>query len=365
MRFRSLLIAGFIGLASSHSLADDAATSEKPKQEVSSDAAKVSNGKAAADAATEPSPEKIRGWIADLDADEYWVREAATKKLHQAGRAALTALAAAGKSDRLEVSTRAIGVLSRLLDANDAKTELAAETALEEIAAGRVSSAASHAESALSGYRGSQQQRAVAKLQQLGAEARSVVLSSGDIGSVHISIGEGWRGTTEDLASLKRISSLQLLSIYVKTVDDEAVKHIVPLRSLTTLELYGAGISDEGAKQIAAALPAAKIDRRKGGMLGVAGQPGVVGGGCLVSMVQPGSAAEKAGLQAGDVITLFEGKPVADFDSLTKLIAEKVGGDTVILDIRRDNETVKKEVKLGQWKNSSRFQGGVPRPEDR
>jgi membrane-associated protease RseP (regulator of RpoE activity) len=268
----------------------------------------------------------------------------------------LPALAAAGKSDKLEVSTRAIGVLSRFLQANDAQTELAAETALEEIASGRVSSSASHAESALAGYRGSRQERAIAKLRQLGAEANSITLSSGEIAPVRIAIGEGWRGTADDLASLKRISSLQALSIYVKT-GDEAVKHIAPLRSLGTLELYGTGISDEGVKQIAAALPAARIDRRKGGMLGVAGLPGVVGGGCLVNGVQAGSAAERAGLQPGDVITHFEGKAVDDFDSLTKLISEKSGGDTIKVDIRRDNETLKKEVKLGQWKNSTTFRG--------
>ncbi len=249
------------------------------------------------------------------------------------------------------------GVLSRFLQANNAQTELAAETALEEIASGRISSSASHAESALAGYRGSRQERAIAKLRQLGAEANSITLSSGEIAPVRIAIDERWRGTTDDLASLKRISSLQALSIYGKSVDDEAVKYIAPLRSLTRLELYGTAISDEGAKQIAAALPAVKIDRRKGGMLGVGGQTGVVGGGCLVSMVQPGSAAERAGLQPGDIITHFEGKAVEDFDSLTKLIAEKSGGDTVKVDIRRDNETLKKEAKLGQWKNSTTFRG--------
>ena len=69
--------------------------------------------------------------------------------------------------------------------------------------------------------------------------------------------------------------------------------------------------------------------------------------------VQAGSAAEKAGLQPGDFITHFEGTPVADFDSLTKLISEKYGGDTVKLEVRRDNEMIKKEVKLGQWKNTT------------
>jgi hypothetical protein len=357
MFVRLLLIAGLSAFVTARCIADE--TSVESSKSNSSNTAKASNNtKGAPDGVSEPSAEKIRGWIADLDADEYWVREAATKKLHQAGTAALAALAEAGKSDKLEVSTRAIGILSRFLETNDAKTELAAETALEEIAAGRVSSAASHAESALAGYRGSRQERAVAKLRQLGADATSVVLSSGDIGSVTIGIGEGWRGTTEDLASLKRISSLQRLSIFVKSVDDQAVKHIVPLRSLTTLELYGTGISDDGVRQIAAALPAATIDRRKGGMLGVAGQRGVVGGGCLVSGVQAGSAAEKAGLQPGDFITQFEGKPVADFDSLTKLISEKSGGDTVKVDIRRDNETLKKEVKLGHWTSRTTFPGG-------
>ncbi len=363
MFFRHLIIACLLAFVSTHCVADepanraDDATAESATQGRPIEAAKSNSSLPADKSHPEPSPEKIRRWIAELDSDEFWVREAATKRLQQAGRSALAALAEAGKSDKLEVSTRAIGVLSRFLESSEANTELAAETALEDIAAGRVSSSASHAESALAGYRGSRQARVIAKLRQLGAQANSITLSSGEIGPVRIAIGEGWRGTTDDLASLKRISSLQALSVYVKT-GDEAVKYIAPLRSLTKLELYGTGISEAGVKQIAAALPAVSIDHRKGGMLGVAGQPGVVGGGCLVSGVQAGSAAERAGLQPGDIITHFEGKAVEDFDGLTKLIAEKSGGDTIKVDIRRDNESLKKEVKLGQWKNSTTIRGG-------
>ena len=119
--------------------------------------------------ADEPTSDEINRWIAQLDSDEYWTREDANKRLFRAGKAAVGALSQAARSEKLEVSMRTIGVLARFLDAEDATIEFAAETALEEIAAGRVTSSAAHADTALAGYRGNRQDRVLAKLRQLGA----------------------------------------------------------------------------------------------------------------------------------------------------------------------------------------------------
>jgi hypothetical protein len=257
----------------------------------------------------------------------------------------------------LEVSTRAVGVLARLLELEDPQIELAAETVLEEIAASRVTSAASRAESVLDGYRGSRQDRTLQKLRQLGATVTTYP-PTGEIALADITLGEGWRGTTADLAALKRVPSLQRLYIYAESVNDEAVKHLAPLKQLTALELFGTGIGDEAFDRLAKSLANTKIDRRKGGLLGVQGDV-TVQGGCLVSYVQSDSAAEKAGLQVGDLIKKFEGQPVTDFNSLTRLIATKGGGESVQIELERqtqvgdkiERQSITKKATLDRWKN--------------
>jgi hypothetical protein len=309
--------------------------------------------------ADEPTPpEKIRRWIEQLDSDEYWTREEASKRLFQAGATSIESLATAARSDKLEVSTRAVSVLARLLELEDPQIELAAETVLEEIAASRVTSAASRAESVLDGHRGSRQDRTLHKLRQLGAAIATQALSTGEVVVADITLGEGWRGTTADLAALKRVPSLQRLSIYAQSVNDEAVKHLAPLKQLTALELFGTSISDDAYDRLAKSLASTKIDRRKGGLLGVQGDP-TVQGGCLVSFVQGESAAEKAGLQVGDLIKKFEGQPVTDFTSLTRLIATKGGGEPVEIEIERqtqvgekvERQTLTKKATLDRWKS--------------
>jgi serine protease Do len=51
--------------------------------------------------------------------------------------------------------------------------------------------------------------------------------------------------------------------------------------------------------------------------------------GAIVSMVQHDSPAERAGLQAGDVITEYNGKPVPDADSLTAMVIATPAGTRV------------------------------------
>jgi membrane-associated protease RseP (regulator of RpoE activity) len=222
-----------------------------------------------------------------------------------------------------------------------------------------VTSAAARAESALAGYRGSRQDRTLTKLRELGATIITQAYATGDIAATDITLGEGWRGTTSDLAALKRVPSLQQLHIYSESVNDEAVKHLAPLKQLVALELFGTGISDDAFNRLKKSLAGTTVDRRKGGLLGVRGDPTAQGGGCLVSHVQADSAAEKAGLQVGDVIKKFEGQPVDDFTSLTKLIATKGGGESVEIEVERqtqvgekiEKQTLTRKATLDKWKN--------------
>ncbi len=60
--------------------------------------------------------------------------------------------------------------------------------------------------------------------------------------------------------------------------------------------------------------------------------------GVMVFQVEPGTPAKKAGLSMGDVIIAFNGKPVADFYDLPRLLAEDVAGKKATLTIIREEK---------------------------
>lgn len=73
--------------------------------------------------------------------------------------------------------------------------------------------------------------------------------------------------------------------------------------------------------------------------------------GAYVVDVVPGSSAEDAGVQVGDMITKFDGKTLKEFKGgLASLVAQKKIGDTVAIEVWRDKETKVIQVKLKEAK---------------
>ena len=71
-------------------------------------------------------------------------------------------------------------------------------------------------------------------------------------------------------------------------------------------------------------------------------------GGVIVSSVTPDSAADRAGMERGDVITSFNGKPVQDYNALRNRVAEMVPGSTANVTIVRDGSEKTLNVKLDE-----------------
>jgi S1-C subfamily serine protease len=86
-------------------------------------------------------------------------------------------------------------------------------------------------------------------------------------------------------------------------------------------------------------------------------------GGLLIQRVEPGSAAEHAGLRGprevvivsnyrlgvgGDLIMAVDGRPVNSNDELQKALNRKKAGDTIELLVYRDGRTARIPVRLGQ-----------------
>jgi putative serine protease PepD len=63
-------------------------------------------------------------------------------------------------------------------------------------------------------------------------------------------------------------------------------------------------------------------------------------------IVSPGGPADQAGIEPGDVIVAFEGRPVTDPDELIVAIRAQRPGDTVDLTVRRDGREREVSVQL-------------------
>lgn len=70
--------------------------------------------------------------------------------------------------------------------------------------------------------------------------------------------------------------------------------------------------------------------------------------GAFVSAVQPGSAADEAGLRAGDIITAVDGRTITDADALVAAVRTYEAGDTATLTVVRDGESLELPVTFGE-----------------
>jgi serine protease Do len=79
------------------------------------------------------------------------------------------------------------------------------------------------------------------------------------------------------------------------------------------------------------------------------------GGAFIQDVSAPGSAADKAGLVGGDVITSFDGKPVKSESDLTKFLTATPVGKTVDVVYLRDGETKTTQMTTVSEKENARL----------
>ncbi|WP_353171234.1 DegQ family serine endoprotease [Paracandidimonas soli] len=86
--------------------------------------------------------------------------------------------------------------------------------------------------------------------------------------------------------------------------------------------------------------------------------------GALVSMVERDGPAAKAGVQSGDVITHFDGKPIAQMTDLPRMVGSTRPGTKSALEVWRKGKTVKLDVVVGEMPNEAPAAGsGSQAPE--
>lgn len=98
-----------------------------------------------------------------------------------------------------------------------------------------------------------------------------------------------------------------------------------------------------------------KIPSEEASKMGVDQGPGVV-----VYEVQPGSAADRAGIRKGDVITALNGTPINDPNSFRNLIAASPPGSEVTLTIRRGGSEQQVRATLGEFTPQAERPRGSP-----
>ncbi len=76
--------------------------------------------------------------------------------------------------------------------------------------------------------------------------------------------------------------------------------------------------------------------------------------GALVAQVTPGGPADKAGIEQGDVIVEFDGKPVADSKELPLIVAATPVGKTVTVKVARNGKEVLCRTTVGELEDQDR-----------
>lgn len=295
-------------------------------------------------------PPDINRWIADLGSPQFARREAASKALLDAGRPALASLADAIQKGDFEVASRSVEIVRDMLASDDVELAPEAERILEQ-AAEAGGKASRLAAAALEFHQVGTATSARERLEKLGAvfRERPFVEQAG----VEVEFGAAWKGTTEDLRQLARIRGLAGVGFHGVKLDAAALAVISRLRRLEQVELFGTGLGDQAIADLSKKLPDARIDVRKGGKLGVGAL--AFGGPCEIRTIEPGSAADQAGIRAGDVIVAVDGKPVEDFEGLTSRVAGRGPGERVRVTVERggaadgDGERLDIDVRLDTW----------------
>jgi beta-phosphoglucomutase-like phosphatase (HAD superfamily) len=305
-------------------------------------------GEAAAVKSSVPSDEQITKWVADLDSNQYRIREAATQQLVVASAAAIDPLMSAAKSKNPEPADRALWILRQIGQSPDRDAALAALSAMVTLR--DRPTVVQEAQDALDRLREQICQETLSNLGGRLTVTDQVLEELGKVRIVVLAMDEHWHGTPDDLACLAKLGERHCFRLDGSAVGDPEVKMFASLDKLVLLQLFNTRVTPIAVDEIKTQNPKAMVYLRNRALFGIGGATHPQG--VLVRAVQPGTAAADAGVMPGDVITQIDGQPLPDFDRLTARIAQHSPGDEIDVQILRGEDRVTKRAKLGTWPNS-------------
>lgn len=139
-------------------------------------------------------------------------------------------------------------------------------------------------------------------------------------------------------------------------INPAGIERVAELGAGVTRRLAGAGhevvaltaIEQERPSPVAASDEERSSSRGYGPYLGSIPDMTPRDFGLRLTGVREGSPAERAGLQAGDVVVEFDGKPIADIYAYTYALQDRKPGDTVKIVVERDGQRVALTAVLGE-----------------
>jgi hypothetical protein len=345
----SLLVA--ISIGSAHIAAENSQASEEPdiasrlKTETNR-SGPVVPGTTQRAMPTEPtaSPSEIAAWIKELDDNRYLARERASQRLLESGSAALDPLLATANGERLEPADRAIWILRRLSKGKDRSLRRQALERLTKLQ-NRPQIVAAARESLVA----LRHHESLEAIQALGGRYRETAMVIGTFALPRIILDDEWQGGDDGLVHLEGLAALGTVAVIGTDITVDGLAQLQNVAGLQDLVLYGTKLEPVDVDNLQKRLPQVRIDYRRGALLGVASNTMDGMGPAVVASVQSGSAAEAAGIKAGDIIQRFEKEPVPSFQKLTLMIGEHRAGDEVTLEVLRAGQPIEFTLKLGAW----------------
>jgi PDZ domain len=333
-----------------------------------------------------PDQAQVREWIQRLESDSFASRHLAYQLLQPHPTSAIRPVEKAIATAEQDAAHRLIRLLGGWSTYPDVGYGIDAFAALERIARSGVSTRASFAKSVIEGISEDQADRSEKYLKHLGAYLDFSRLSlfgfQQTLGASEfylLRLDDAYRGTVEDLRSLRWINSVEIvrlegeridrswlmqvvrlpnlrilqirhtsitgkdiellqaldklegLEIMYTPIDDDAIETLSSLPLANRMRLFGTQMSEEGVAKLRELLDGSEIMFGRGGFLGISCD----GQNLTLRTVNSGSGAEKAGLRAGDYIRKIDGNSLNTFDELRGHLAKRKPGEQVTIEFYR------------------------------
>ncbi len=346
-----------------------------------------------------PKDQSLSYWVSQLSHDQFFRRRIASKKLAEAGPAAIPAIVDAMKSGDLETVERAVWVMSEIALTQPPDDDGGAWSELNKLATRASGIRASRARAALEEIREDRAHQARLALTAAGVFVGidQFIVRALSQPQMMVQFDERWQGDVKVLqwlrwldgiefarlkgaavrpavfARLIEIPDLRTIAIIDATVDRATLEPLLRMSRIDALEfryvkltpelgdmvaamplrvslnLMGTGIASEQVAAMRAALPGLAIDHKRGGFLGVKCDARLDI--CRISSTVPGGAAEAAGLIPGDVIVRVGESEILKFSDLQDAINQYLPGDEIEVHFTRGQQLDRVTLRLRRLTN--------------